>query len=106
MGSDVNLITETELRRLNREVPLQFVYSRQRFMLVVLSIFAGLGLALAAIGVYGVIAYSTERQTHEIGIRMTLGAVVAVLFITGLAATWIPAQRAARVDPAIALRYE
>lgn len=45
-------------------------HSRPRFTLVILSIFAGLGLASAAIGVYGVIAYTTERQTHEIGIRM------------------------------------
>jgi putative ABC transport system permease protein len=133
-------------------------YSRPRFTLVILSIFAGLGLVLAAIGVYGVIAYTTERQTHEIGIRMalgadrpsvlsyviamglrliaigtaagllaaivlsqfirsqlvqvspydplTLGAVVVVLLVTGVAASWIPAHRATRVDPAIALRYE
>jgi len=133
-------------------------YSRPRFTLVILSIFAGLGLALAAIGVYGVIAYTTKRQTHEIGIRMalgadrasvlayvitrglrlvaigavagllgtigvsrvirsqlvnvspndplTLGAVVLLLLLTGLAATWIPALRATRVDPAIALRHE
>ena len=133
-------------------------YSRPRFTLVILSIFAGLGLALAAIDVYGVIAYTTERQTHEIGIRMalgadrssvlgyviamglrliaigvgagllaaialsqfirsqlvqvspydplTLGSVVVVLLVTGVAASWIPAHRATRVDPAIALRYE
>jgi ABC-type lipoprotein release transport system permease subunit len=37
---------------------------------------------------------------------VTLGAVVAVLFVTGIAATWIPAHRATQLDPAIALRYE
>jgi putative ABC transport system permease protein len=133
-------------------------YAQPRFTLVVVSIFAGLGLALVAIGVYSVIAYTTERQTHEIGIRMALGAdrgdvlrlvinmglrlvglgaviglvatlslsrvirsqlwevsaydpatlsaVAILLFLTGTAACWIPARRATRVDPVIALRYE
>ena len=39
-----------------------------------MSIFAGIGLVLVTIGVYSVIAYTTARQTHEIGIRMALGA--------------------------------
>src|SRR5262249_49095322 len=116
------------------------------------------GLVLVTIGVYSVIAYTTSRQTHEIGIRIALGAgkkdvltmvlrmgvrlvvlgivlglvaslalsralaralwgvsaydplplvsVAAVLLVTGLAACAVPARRATRVDPLVALRYE
>src|SRR5262249_10646887 len=116
------------------------------------------GLVLVTIGVYSVIAYTTARQTHEIGIRMAIGAgradvlrlvirmgvrlvlagiavgllaslglaqviegqlggvsahdpatlatVIAVLFATALVACWVPARRATRVDPVVALRYE
>jgi ABC-type antimicrobial peptide transport system permease subunit len=117
-----------------------------------------LGLALASIGLYGVIAYTTSQRTHEIGIRMALGAksceilelilrqglilgaagvaiglaaafaitrlltvvlygisatdaitflgISLLLLLISLGASYIPARRATRVDPLVALRYE
>jgi putative ABC transport system permease protein len=136
----------------------QFSYAEPRFSLVLLGVFAGLGLLLVAIGVYSVIAYTVSCQTYEIGIRMALGArrgnvlrlvvwmglrlllvgltigllasiattrvlvsqlwdisprdpitligAVGVMTLAGLAACYIPARRATRVDPMVALRYE
>jgi putative ABC transport system permease protein len=136
----------------------RYSYAQPEFGLVSLGAFAGIGLLLAAIGVFSVMAYAVSLQTHEIGIRMALGAqradilrmvlskglalviagiliglatsfvanrllsselwgvsasdpwtfsaVVAVVVAVGAAACLLPARRATRVDPLIALRYE
>jgi putative ABC transport system permease protein len=132
--------------------------ARQRFSMLLLAIFAGLALVLAAVGIYGVMSYSVAQQTRDIGIRMALGAqrsdvlkmtvmqglkLVALGLVIGMAAafmltrvmasllfgisatdpltfvtiavlllavaalaSYIPALRATRVDPMIALRYQ
>ncbi|HZE69976.1 MAG TPA: ABC transporter permease [Pyrinomonadaceae bacterium] len=157
-----------EVKRLDPELPVaevstldDCIYSamaQPRFRTMLIALFAAVALILACVGVYGVISYSVSQRTHEIGIRMALGAqttdvlhmvikqglgltatgvaiglaasfaltrlmssllfevkatdlstfaiTALLLAVTALVASYLPARRATRVDPLVALRYE
>jgi putative ABC transport system permease protein len=157
-----------ELRALDADQPVTELRSMQRIieesmtiprlMTVLMAIFAGIAWAMAALGIYGVISYSVAQRTHELGIRMALGAgspsvirlvlrqalwmlgigvcigvpaaaattkmlqsylygvgardpvtfvaIPLALAVVGVVASYIPARRATKVDPVVALRCE
>jgi len=96
-------IARHEVARVDRDQPISDVrtmderigrsLSSRRFSMVLLALFAGLALTLAAVGIYGIVAYSVTERTHEIGVRVALGAqrrdVMAMVVGQGMAMTLV-----------------
>jgi putative ABC transport system permease protein len=157
-----------EIKAIDKDQPISSIHtmeemmaksvSQRRFNMLLLAIFAGVALLMAVVGIYGVMSYSVGQRTHEIGLRMALGANTAdvlrlllgqgmklvvmgmaiglaaaialtrlissllfdvhatdpatfvaislLLALVALLACYVPARRAAKVDPVVALRLE